>query len=402
MKTKVLALGYIPKGKGGRQVSGLATGLFDLHNAVNELQFDIQVYIAATDVFEKKKQIDSTVVLGWSNKLLILHAIKRFYRLPYFIILAFSLLKYKPIASYARDFVKILFLDYAIDEVKPDYIHLHGCYYALFAKMIWKKRIPVLLRLHGINGFDSTILHYQVYRAIEKAITPIHFHHVTFVTTAICEEWKEKYGAFDCPMTPIINGYNPKVFHPSAVESEKKFDLVTIAGLSERKGQMRVMEAMKMCKDDSIELSYVIVGDHNTEYGGRLRQYAEDNHLDVIFTGYLTQQNANKYLLSSKFFIQPSASEGFGKVYIESIGAGVPVILPKHLPIVQEKNILTNENAILTDDESAESIYRVLKTISSGNKRYDQQQLVESVSHLKWENIAKQYIKLYGQSDEGN
>ena len=388
MKKKVLALGYIPKGKGGRQVSGLATGLFDLHNAVNELQSEIQVYIAATDIFEKRKQIDSTVVLGWSNKLLILHTIKRFYRLPFFIISAISLLKYKPVACFTRDLAKILFLDYAIDEVKPDYIHLHGCFYALFAKMIWKNRIPVLLRIHGINGFDSTIPNYQVYHEMEKAITSIRFHHVTFVTTSICEEWKERLGSFDCPMTPIINGYNPKVFHPSTTDIEKKFDLITIAGLSERKGQMRVMEAMKMCKDHGIDLSYVIVGDDKTEYGGKLRKYAEDNHLDVTFTGYLTQQDANKYLHSSKFFIQPSASEGFGKVYIESIGAGVPVILPKHLPIVQE-------NAILTDDESAESIYRVLKNISSKDTNYGQQQLVESVCHLKWENIAKQYTELY-------
>ena len=393
MNKKVLALGYIPKGKGGRQVSGLATGLFDLHNAVNELGAGVQVFIAATDIFDERKEIDSTIVLGWSKIKIIFHALKRFYRIPFFIISAYSLMKYKPIASFLREFSKLLFLDYAIDIVQPNYIHLHGCFYALYSNMIWHKGIPVVLRVHGINGFDSTITYYDIYKKIEKAIIALPFKEVTFVTSSICEEWKNKIGSFSCPMTPIINGFNSKVFYPSQDACEKKYDLITIAGLQERKGQIRVMEAMKKCNEAGKKYSYVIVGDDSKEYGKVLKEYAKSNDLNVKFTGYLTQKEANSYLWASKYFIQPSATEGFGKVYIESIGAGVPVILPKHLPIVQDKGILNDYNALLTEDESAESIYNLL--VSLGDYNYDRFKLANTVNHLSWSNIASQYVKLY-------
>lgn len=65
---KILALGYLPKWRGGRQSTGLATGLFDLHDAVNEVSSDYEVTIAATDVFKKHFKSAHTSILGWTKK----------------------------------------------------------------------------------------------------------------------------------------------------------------------------------------------------------------------------------------------------------------------------------------------------------------------------------------------
>ena len=153
------------------------------------------------------------------------------------------------------------------------------------------------------------------------------------------------------------------------------------------------MEAIKKCKELDKHFSYVIVGGNQSDYAKMLMNFAEENLLDVTFTGYLSQREANEYLWQSKYFIQPSVTEGFGKVYIESIGAGVPVILPKYLPIVQDKGILNNYNAILTEDETTDSIFKCLITLKEYN--YDKSELVKSVSHLTWNHIAKKYVNLY-------
>lgn len=390
---RVLALGYIPKSKGGLQASGLATGIFDLHNAVNELEANVKVYIAATDIFEETKIIDSTTVIGWSKGRIARHAIKRFYRLPFFVMSALSLVKYKPISSFSRELTKLLFLDLAIEKVQPDCIHLHGCFYAEYKKMIWHRNIPVFLRIHGINGFNETIKNNTVFRELEKDITSLPFKKVTFVTSSICDEWKIKIGEFKCPMVPILNGYNSNVFYPSKVDVEKQYDLITIAGLSDNKGQIRVMEAIKECQRKGRYYSYVIVGDNRNEYGEMLKKYAEDNKLDVTFTGYLSQKEANKYLWASKYFIQPSVTEGFGKVFIESVGAGIPVILPKNLPIVMDSNILNDINSLLLEDASTNSIYRLL--MSLGEYHYEKNELACTVKQLSWHNIAEEYVKLY-------
>ena len=68
---KVLAFGYVPKWKGGKQLTGLATGIFDLHNAINDLDNDIRVTLAATDIHLSETKIDSTSVLGWNKRILL-------------------------------------------------------------------------------------------------------------------------------------------------------------------------------------------------------------------------------------------------------------------------------------------------------------------------------------------
>ena len=186
----VLALGYLPKWRGGRQTTGLATGIFDLNDAVNELNNGVVVNIAATDVFVDETVVEHTNVIGWNKKLLIIHAIKRFYRLPYFAIKAVMISKRTRLMSLSSAFSKLLMLDRAIDKINPDVIHLHGAIYAYFIKALWRNHRPVVLRLHGLNGYDSTIKHYEKYRKLEQSIIVLPFKFVTFVTKDICEDWK--------------------------------------------------------------------------------------------------------------------------------------------------------------------------------------------------------------------
>lgn len=391
----VLALGYIPKWRGGRQSTGLATGLFDLHDAVNEVSDEYEVTIAATDVFKKHFKSAHTPILGWTKGILLWHMIKRFYRLPYFVSKAFSFHnRYSSIVPFVDTFVKLVFFDYAIDENKPDIIHLHGAIYALFIEALWNNKRPVALRLHGMNGYDSTIFGYEDYRKLEKDILKNEYAVVTFVTTNVCEDWKVKYGSFGCPMIPIINGFNKEVFFTTDKPVEKKYDLITISGVQERKGQGRVIEAMKMLKDEGVNLSYLVVGSGNKEYVDSIKNYAAANELNVEFMEYCAQDKLNEFLWSSKWFIQPSASEGFGKTYIESAAAGIPFILPSHLPIVKEAGVVSLANSRMTKDESSEEIFETLKNINF-NEPYNPTLVADSVSHLAWQSLALEYQNIY-------
>ena len=392
---KVLALGYIPKWRGGRQLTGLATGLFDLHNSVNELNLGYKVVIAATDIYEKNIKIDNTEVVGWNKKILLFHTIVRFYRLVFFVCQSWKMHKKYSAISFWGTLLKVIFLDYAIDKEKPDIIHFHGAIYALFIKALWRNRKPVVLRLHGINGFDNTIEHYEIYRNIEKDIVSLPFSFVTFVTSNVCTEWMSKYGKFKCPMIPLINGFNSNIFYVSKDIVEKEYDLITIAGITERKGQGRVLEAMKKLKDENgIVLSYIIVGNGDEEYEKKIKKYAKDNALVVTFVDYCPQTELNKLLWKSKYFIQPSASEGFGKSYIEAAAAGVPSILPQFLPIAKEPGVLSELNAAFTKDESSQSIYELLRTLDF-NTITDPIKVSESVAWLSWKSLSQKYITLY-------
>lgn len=394
MKKVVLALGYIPKQKGGLQTSGLSLGIFDLHNSVNSLNTDIEVVIAATDIFVPEKIIENTRVLGWSKKALVGHAIKRFYRIPFFIYTIVLLwLKYRmPIVSTLS---KVVFFDDAIERVKPDIIHFHGAGYAFYIKALWRNHRPVVLRLHGMNGHNETIPHYMIHRKMERDLTLLPFNLVTFISEKNRIDWLNYYGAFSCDTAVILNGYNERLFYIPNEPQEKRYDLLTIASVCDNKGQKRVLEALKRLKEDNISLKYLIIGACDVEYKKELVSYINKYNINAEILSFCNQDELIKYLWASHYFILPSVAEGLGKVFFESLACGVPVILPKDLPIVYEKDIINSDNALLLDDYTSNSIYEVLKNWYNLSAKIDADKVACSVSSYKWQSIAKIYVAQY-------
>jgi glycosyltransferase involved in cell wall biosynthesis len=395
MTKTILAFGYIPKSKGGKQLTGLATGIFDLHNTVNLLNTEFKVIIAATDIHQKKINIENTEVIGWNKFILIGHILKHPLRCFYFLFKTLQVQKFRP----KNYLFKFIFLDYAIELTKPDAIHFHGNSGALLSTGLWKKSQKKILRLHGINGFDPSIPFYKLQRKLEKFVTGLHFEKVTFVAKGIRDEWEEKFGSFNCEMTTVLNGYDPNVFAPKK-ETEswlngKQYDLITFSGVSERKGQIRVVEAINNLKNEGIELSYLIIGYGDKNHLEDIKKFVQLHNLNVSFIDYLTQKEIVFYLHQSKYFILPSITEGFGKVYIESIGAGIPVIIPKHLPLAKEPKILSEINSLFIDGTSTESITKGLREIYKKEKLNSNMVISNSVKTLQWGNLATEYLKIY-------
>lgn len=397
MTKTILAFGYIPKGKGGKQETGLATGIFDLHDAINNLNTDYKIIIAATDIHKTEIFIDNTKVIGWNKKMLLKYLIKRPIRFLFFIFKALSMYRFWTILPLFNTIAKLLFLDYAIEKTKPNLIHFHGSTGALLSTGLWNKNKKKILRMHGINGFDSSISGFKINRDLENFVTGLIFEKVTFVANEIVKEWKEVYGKFSCDMIPILNGYNPVLFNPSELHNsvEEKYDLVTFSGVSERKGQIRVIEALLKLKLEGLNISYLIIGSGLKDHLDILYRLIEVSGLDVTFIEYLPQKKLNYYLHQSKYFILPSITEGFGKVYIESIGAGIPVIIPKHLPLAKETEILTEINSFFIEDSSVESITNGLREIFKKEKLYSRLEISNSVKALQWDTIALQYLDIY-------
>ncbi len=394
-RIKVLALGYLPKWRGGLQQTGLATGIFDLHNTVNEINQDIEVVIAATDVFQEEIRVDNTRVLGWSKSLIVKHALKNIHRVAYFAWKNLKYRKFAPVFRFWDDLAKQIFLDYAIEKEKPDIIHLHGCIYALYYDTIWQKEIPKVLRIHGLNGFNETYSIMLQCREIEKQITSYPFKWVTFLTRSNQEEWMIHYGHFPCSTYFFLNGYNQNIFKLPGQAVEKKYDLLEIAGVSDNKGQLRVMQALKKMNDEGTTLSYLIIGGGDESYISQLKKYALENNLDVTWKSYVAQPDLPQYVHASNYFIMPSVTEGFGKVFVESLACGTPVILPKSLPIAKEDGLLSEQNALLLEDESVEGIYKGLKMLKQ--YKFDPILVAETVSAISWQAIAKEYATLYRQ-----
>lgn len=391
---KILALAFLPYWKGGKQTSGLATGIFDLHDAVNSLHGEYEVVLACTDVNVEEKMVDSTKVIGWNSKLLIKHCLKRFYRLPYFLLNTLRL-KNNYHYPFASTFVKSLFLDYAVEKEKPDAIHFHGITNAYYIKLLWHKKLPAILRLHGMNGYNDTVPGYLDYRKKEQDVITLPYKITTFISKKNQNDWNQYYGKFSCPSEVVLNGYNSSLFYwdESDANIEKEYDLITIAAIDENKGQIRVLEALNELKKQGVKLKYLVIGSGQEKYVNYIQEYAKNNNLDVTFQPHVNQSKLRDFIVNSRYFILPSAAEGFGKVFVESLACGTPVILPKDLPIVQE-GLLSRDNSILMDDESTSSIKVTLQRLEEF-KLTSSEQISKTVSQLSWKNAAIKYCKIY-------
>jgi len=139
--------------------------------------------------------------------------------------------------------------------------------------------------------------------------------------------------------TPNIVAYPPTdrfgdaISENEIVERAKSNDLriLFLGNVIFRKGLHILLEALVHMGRDSIS-SYKldVVGGLNSEpeYAKQLQRYIIDNHLSesVIFHGSLDNEPLIEMYKQAHVMVVPSSYEGFGIVYLEGMGFGLPAI----------------------------------------------------------------------------
>jgi glycosyltransferase involved in cell wall biosynthesis len=137
----------------------------------------------------------------------------------------------------------------------------------------------------------------------------------------------------------VYNGFNIKQVNTeisknseSRIRTQSADDKLTIAvigNLSERKGQRIAILAMPMILKNYPSTKLLIVGKDTSPNQAFLKtleslvkQYSLDNH--VKFVGY--QENVDEIYARTDLLLVPSSVEPFGRVIVEAMLAGVPVL----------------------------------------------------------------------------
>ena len=109
-----------------------------------------------------------------------------------------------------------------------------------------------------------------------------------------------------------------------------KFLVGVVGRLDEKKGQLEVIQALSMLKENEKDIHVVFIGDKTKneadEYVQKLQHAIEFNHLQEKTT-FLPHQSDMQLLYGAfDLVIVPSWEETFGTVTIEAMASGVPVI----------------------------------------------------------------------------
>jgi phosphatidylinositol alpha-1,6-mannosyltransferase len=143
--------------------------------------------------------------------------------------------------------------------------------------------------------------------------------------------------------TVCYSGIDPMLFQPGPKPERLvrkhglagAFVLLTLGRLVERKGQDQVLEAVRLLKEgaSNVTYRYLICGEGPDE--GRLRLLVQKYSLEreVIFTGYVSEQEKTDYYNVSDIYLMVSRErpeqgdvEGFGLTFLEAGACEKPVI----------------------------------------------------------------------------
>ena len=145
-KIKVLSIGYLPKDKGGRQTTGLATGIFYLEDSINYFSDKYQVFLFATDRKTLESQIDNTIVYGWNIIILIKHLLTNPTVALQAAKIVYKLIGYHRLFPLLKVYAKLILVNFFLDKLNPEIVHLHGSLGAILSKIIPEKGYIKILR----------------------------------------------------------------------------------------------------------------------------------------------------------------------------------------------------------------------------------------------------------------
>lgn len=141
--------------------------------------------------------------------------------------------------------------------------------------------------------------------------------------------------------------------------------------------------------------SYTIVGEGPEE--NKLKELVKNNQLDhvVSFIPAVPKDYMASFIIGFDIFILASKHDTWGRVYIEAMALGLPVILTKNTGVY---GIVTeNENALTVDPNDISDIAQKLQYLIQNTQ--DRKRIGENgrvlVSDMSWDFIAGKYLKIY-------
>ncbi len=151
-------------------------------------------------------------------------------------------------------------------------------------------------------------------------------------------DWARGQGVADERLTVVGNGVDPDLFAPiPRGEARRTLGLpddadvlITVGGLTERKGFHRVIDVLPDLVAEHPKLHYLVVGGRSGEgdWRGRLEAQVRSLGLDqrVYFLGVVPPDALHVPLSAADVFVLASRNEGWANVLLEAMACGVPVV----------------------------------------------------------------------------
>lgn len=131
----------------------------------------------------------------------------------------------------------------------------------------------------------------------------------------------------DWPKVKVVHcGLEPAFFADEAVALNEAKRLVCVGRLCEQKGQLLLVQAMKLLMDRGIEFELVLAGDG--EMRAEIEQLISEYHLSahIKITGWISSDQVRQEIQAAQALVLPSFAEGLPVVIMEAMSLYRPVL----------------------------------------------------------------------------
>lgn len=252
-----------------------------------------------------------------------------------------------------------------------------------------------------VHGSDIFALKGKMMSRIKRFVLK-HADAVIVNSSATLHACKEVYANGNYHVIPV--GVDTERFQPRPKQRElvkeyqlNDFTILYVGRLSDEKGVIYLLRALKKLQDKGIVFKALIVGDGWMRK--ELEKYAEDSNLvdNVIFTGWVKAEDMASYFNTADVFVGPSLREAQGLVFAEALFTGLPVIATTvgGIPDI----VIDGKTGYLVSPKSDEEIYAGLL------KLHDNLALREKIGengklHVRdkfsWQSVRKRFMELVG------
>lgn len=189
-----------------------------------------------------------------------------------------------------------------------------------------------------------------------------------------------------------------KIENLKKIKRKYKLDspfIFSLGILNPRKNLVTLIQAFSKLKNQGLKHKLVIGGQKGWRFENIFRQARElVKKEEVIFTGFIPNQDSPYFYNLADLFVFPSLYEGFGIPILEAMACGCPVITSNisSMPEVGGNAVLFVNNP-LDAEEIANKINQIL-TNSSFKKDLVKRGIIQAAK-FSWEKTAKETIKVY-------
>jgi len=210
----------------------------------------------------------------------------------------------------------------------------------------------------------------------------------------------------DITVTPL--GYSNVYHRMENIKEVKKYIktnynlegyILFVGRVEARKNLTPLIKALYELKKSGLNHKLVIIGGMGWQHEEVLQEIQRLNLEDeVIFPGYIREEDLVKFYNAADLFVYPSLYEGFGLPPLEAMACGIPVITSNtsSLPeVVGDAGIMVDP---LDVDALADSMHRVLTDEALQRKLRDKG--IARSREFSWEKTARKTWQVYEQVNE--